>query len=128
MAIRELRASGLEYLELVTALLQRARLADAEAGVWEAADRQWWWRTPRRSDTIEQHFWLDDDGPVAAVPLTEWTRAWGCDPIFVPGVSTVQLATVWERALEAIDALDLGRVEVLVRDDDVELQRLVTGA
>ena len=39
MAVSEVRASGLEYLALVTALLQRARLADAEAGLWEAADR-----------------------------------------------------------------------------------------
>ena len=31
MAIREVRASGLEYLALATELLQRARLADAEA-------------------------------------------------------------------------------------------------
>ena len=53
MAIREVRASGLEYLVLATELLQRARLADAEAGGWEAADLQWWWRTPRRSDTVD---------------------------------------------------------------------------
>ena len=32
---REVRASGLEYLALVTQLLQRARLADAEAGFWK---------------------------------------------------------------------------------------------
>ena len=42
MAINEVQASGLEYLALATELLQRARLADAEAGVWEAADLQWW--------------------------------------------------------------------------------------
>jgi hypothetical protein len=48
MAAREVRASGLEYLTLATALLQRARLAYPEAGVWEAADLQWWWRSPRR--------------------------------------------------------------------------------
>ncbi len=53
MAIHEKRASGLEYLGLATELLQRARLADGETGVWEAADVQWWWRTPRRSDAID---------------------------------------------------------------------------
>jgi ribosomal protein S18 acetylase RimI-like enzyme len=128
MAVDEVRASALEYLSLATQLLQRARLADAEAGVWEAADLQWWWRTPRRSDTIEQLFWVDREGPVAGVVLTDWGRAWGCDPIRVPGDSAVPLATVWARAIEAIEALDLDAVEVLARDDDVELLGLLAGA
>jgi ribosomal protein S18 acetylase RimI-like enzyme len=128
MAIEEAQASGLEYLALATELLQRARVADAEAGVWEAADLQWWWRTPRRSDAIDQVFWIDDEGPVAGVVLTDWGRAWGCDPIVVPGVSSVPLATVWARGVEAIDALGLEVVEVLARDDDVELLRLLAGS
>ena len=125
MAIQDVRASGLEYLALVTKLLQRARLADAEAGVWEAADLQWWWRTPRRSDAIDQLFWIHDEGPVAGVVLTEWERGWGCDPIVVAGVSTVPLPTVWARAVEAVDALGLEAVEVLARDDDLELLGLL---
>jgi ribosomal protein S18 acetylase RimI-like enzyme len=128
MAIDEVRATGLEYLALATELLQRARLADAEAGVWEAADLQWWWRTPRHSDAIDQLFWIDDEGPVAGVVLTDWGRAWGCDPIVVPGVSTVPLSTVWGRAVKTIDALGLEAVEVLVRDDDFELLGLLAGA
>ena len=128
MAIRELRAAGLDALSLVTQLLQRARLMDAEAGMWEAADLQWWWRTPRRSDSIDQLFWLDDHGPVAAVVLTEWNRAWGCDPIVLPGVPPVSLATVWARALEAVDALELEAVEVLTRDEDLELLGLLADA
>ncbi len=128
MAIHERRASGPDYLALATELLQRARLADAEAGVWEAADLQWWWRTPRRSDAIDQLFWIDDDGPVAGVVLTDWGRAWGCDPIVVPDVSTVPLPTVWARAVAAIDALGLEAVEVLAREDDFELLGLLAGA
>jgi GNAT superfamily N-acetyltransferase len=128
MAIVEARASGLEYLALATELLQRARRADSEAGLWEAADLQWWWRTPRSSDAIDQLFWIDDDGPVAGVVLTDWGRAWGCDPIVVPGVSTIALPTVWARAVEAIDGLGVEAVEVLARDDDVELLSLLAGA
>jgi GNAT superfamily N-acetyltransferase len=128
MAIHEVGASGLEYLALATELLQRARLADPDAGVWEAADLQWWWRTPRPSDAIDQIFWIDDEGPVAGAVLTDWGRAWGCDPIVVPGVSTVTLPVVWARALEAIDALGLKAVEVLARDDDFELQGMLTHA
>jgi ribosomal protein S18 acetylase RimI-like enzyme len=127
MAVREVRASGLEYLALATELLRRARLADAEAGLWEGADLQWWWRTPRRSDEIDQRFWVDDEGPVAAVVLTDWGRAWGCDPIVVSG-ATAPLAAVWARAVEAIDGLELEAVQVLARDDDFELLDLLAGA
>jgi GNAT superfamily N-acetyltransferase len=127
VAVRETRASGLDYLTLVTQLLQRARLADPDAGLWEAADLQWWWRMPRRSDTTEQQFWVDDDGPVAAVVLTEWRRAWGCDPIVVPGAAP-PLPTVWARTVEAVEELGLDDVETLVRDDDAELIELASGS
>ena len=126
--MREVRASGLEYLRLATELLQRIRLADPEAGLWEAADLQWWWRTRRRSDVIDQLFWIDGDGPVAAVVLTEWSRAWGCDPIAIPPVSTVPLSTVWARAVEAIADLELEALDVLARDDDLELLGLLVGS
>jgi ribosomal protein S18 acetylase RimI-like enzyme len=125
--MREVRASGADYLALVTRLLQRARLADDDAGLWEAADLQWWWRMPRRSDELEQVFWVDDDGPVAAFVLTEWRTAWGCDPIVVPGAG-VSMSSVWARAVDAIDALELDTVDVLVRDDDRELTELARGS
>jgi ribosomal protein S18 acetylase RimI-like enzyme len=124
----EVQANGLEYLALATELLQRARLADVEAGVWEAADLQWWWRTPRRSDAIDQLFWIDDEGPVAGVVLTDWGSAWHCDLIVVPGVTTVPLSALWRRAVETIDALDIESVDVLVGNDDAELADLLTGA
>lgn len=125
MTIRDMSISGLGYLSSATVLLQRARLASPEGGVWEAADLQWWWRMPRRSDAIDQAFWVDEDGPVAAVVLTDWGETWGCDPIVVPGTSTVPLSAVWARALEAIEVLQLQLVEVPVRDDDAELATLL---
>jgi predicted N-acetyltransferase YhbS len=128
MAVEEIKATGLEYLRLATELLRRARLADAEAGLWEAADVQWWWRTPRPSDETEQVFWIDDEGPVAAVLLTDFGRAWQCDPIAVPGVSSPALQTVWARAVEAIETLRRGSVEVPARDDDIEFVRLLQHA
>jgi predicted N-acetyltransferase YhbS len=127
MAVDEVQVAGLEYLTLATDLLRRLRLAEPEAGLWEAADLQWWWRTPRRSDEVEQLFWVDDEGPVAAVVLTEWTRGWSCDPIVVPG-SPVPLAAVWARALEVIDRHGLDRIDVLAGDDDAEFLALLAGA
>jgi GNAT superfamily N-acetyltransferase len=128
MAIDEVQAKGLTYLALATELLQRARLADPEAGMWEAADLQWWWRTRRRSDAIDQLFWIDDEGAVAGVVLTDWGSRWGCDPIVVPGVTAVPLSTIWTRAVEAIDALGIEAVDVLVDNEDAELIALLAGA
>lgn len=125
MAIDEVQANGLEYLAVATKLLQRARLAQAEAGLWEAADLQWWWRTPRRSDAIDQLFWIDDEGPVAGVILTDWSSGWGCDLIVVPGAATVPLPTIWGRAVQAIDALGIEAVDVRVDNDDAELVDLL---
>ena len=93
----------------------------------EAADLQWWWRTPRESDTIDQVCWIDDEGPVAGVVLTEWGRAWGCDLIVVPGVTAVPVSTAWGRAVAEIEARDLDTVEVLVADNDAELIGVLAG-
>jgi hypothetical protein len=66
MSLREVRAGGLEAVLLATELLQRARRANPEARLREAADVQWWWREPRRSDGVEKLFWFDDQGPLPA--------------------------------------------------------------
>ena len=114
-----IRARG-PALDLITALLQRARLADATSGLWEAADFHWWWRKPRRSDAVAQTFWLDDVGPVGAVMLTDWDGIWGCDPIMLPSADPELADLVWAEAIERIDAPELGgdAVETRVRNDD----------
>ncbi len=73
--LREVRARGTEALALATYLLQRVRLDDPTGGLWEAADMQWWARTPRPSDEIDQVFWMDEHGPVAGVVLTCWSAS-----------------------------------------------------
>ncbi|MGC0142577.1 GNAT family N-acetyltransferase [Pseudactinotalea sp. Z1732] len=97
---RQIRANGREALSLTTTLLQRARLQDPRAGVWEAADVQWSWRLPRSSDGVDTLFWVDDDGPVAGVWLTSDNPGWQCDPILVPGAFGLEPADVWHRALQ----------------------------
>ena len=128
MSLQEQTASGLAALDLATQLLRRVRLAHPTAGLWEAADVQWWWRTPRASDHVDQVFWLDDQGPVTAVLLTDWQRTWGCDPIVLPGTPAGIQNLAWSRGLERIEALALDGVEVLVRDDDAVLSQLVVAA
>ncbi len=128
MPIREERVAGLDALGAATRLLHRARLADAETGIWEADDLQWWWRTPRPSDTIEQSFWFDDEGPVAAAIFTDWGRCWGFDPLVLPDASPHQRSAVWSRGLDLIDARQLPCVEVLARDDDTDTRLRLTTA
>jgi ribosomal protein S18 acetylase RimI-like enzyme len=113
--VQEVRAAGYDALMLATALLQRARLADPEAGIWDAADVQWWWRKPRLSERVEQLFVVDAQGPVAGVLLTSWTdERWQCDPIIVPRASPLEPEALWERALEEIRTHAQGRIEVPV--------------
>lgn len=81
MDLRPVRPTGDAYLELVTDLLQRGRLADDVAGLWEAADLQWWFvRDPHPTDE-DAVFWLDaDDVPVAAAVFTRWSPTrYGCE-------------------------------------------------
>jgi GNAT superfamily N-acetyltransferase len=123
MAVREKRVVGLDALALATTLLHRVRQEDPAAGLWEAADLHWWWRTPRASDLTEQVFWIDDHGPLGAVWLTDWTHNWSCDPIIVPHRRDDALDAVWRCALELVDHLP--SVEVLARDDDAQMLGLL---
>jgi GNAT superfamily N-acetyltransferase len=128
MPIRQTSSSGLGAITLAGELLHRVRAADAQAGVWEAADLQWWWRTPRRSDTLDQLFWLDRHGPVAAALLTDWTRTWGLDVIVAPAAPAGLLDQVWSAALARIAEPSFSHVESLARDDDEELTTLLRAA
>lgn len=121
--MREVRASGLDALALATRLLQRARLAHPTAGLWEAADVQWWWRTPRASDELEQVFWVDEHGPVAAVLATEFRGRWQIDPL---SAVPAHAQPAHERALDLIESF--GDVVIGVRDDDRDLRALVEAA
>jgi predicted N-acetyltransferase YhbS len=114
---------GLERLGAVTTLLQRSRLADPLAGLWEAADVQWWWRRPRATDSLPTPVWYDELGPVAAVLLTDWGDSWQCDALVLPGA--IDIAVVWTALLEHIERAPTTRLEVLARDDDKTLITLL---
>ncbi len=118
-----------DYLQLATRLLQGVRTEDPTAGLWEAADLQWWWRSERSSDSLDQTFWVEDSGrPVGGVVLTDWRRKWGCDLLVVPTLADQLVPRMWSCALRRIGELSLAGVEVAVRDDDLSLIRLVTDA
>jgi GNAT superfamily N-acetyltransferase len=124
---REEHLDGLGYLENVTTLLQRNRSAHPTAGLYEAADLQWWWRKPRSTDDLPQLFWFDHLGrPEAAVITTDWGERIALDPIVMPDASPDWVAHVMERGLTHADASGFDAVGLEVdRADDVLRQVLV---
>lgn len=72
-APREERLAGLDCVNAVTTLLQRARNAHPTKGAFQAAEVQFWWSNPHPTDTLGQLIWFDDLGrPEAAVVATEF--------------------------------------------------------
>jgi RimJ/RimL family protein N-acetyltransferase len=103
-ALREEHRVGVEYLDVGTALLERVRSAHPTAGLYEAADLQWWWRLPRSTDAVPQLFWFDQFGrPEAAVIATDWGDRIALDPIVMPDATPDSLLNVMERGLEYAD-------------------------
>ena len=127
-AVHEQELVGLEALEAATVLLQRARAAHPTAGLFEAADLQWWWRTPRPTDEVPQLFWVDDLGrPVAAVVATAWRERVTLSPILLPGTSDDDRARVVERGIEHAEQRGLGPLGVEIDRTDDSLRRALTG-
>ena len=73
MSVRAIRPVGLEYLALVTDLLQRQRLADPFAGLFEAADMQWWYTRDQHTSDRDAVVWLVDDVPATAALVSRWS-------------------------------------------------------
>ncbi len=117
--MRQEHRVGIRYLAEVTTLLQRVRAAHPTAGVFEAADFQWWWRTPRSTDVLPQLFWFDDAGrPEAAVIATDWGDSIGLDPVVMPDASHDWIAHVLERGLAHAHQSGLEAVEVVMDSAD----------
>jgi RimJ/RimL family protein N-acetyltransferase len=113
---------GIDYLEAATALLQRVRNAHPTAGLYEAADLQWWWRTPRSTDSLPQLFWFDHLGrPEAAVIATDWGDRVAVDPILMPDSSPDWVAHVMDRGLAHIAESGFAAVGLEVDPADVAL-------
>lgn len=117
----ETSRAGLDYLDAVTALLNRIRLARPTAGLYEAAELQWWWgQTPRSTDDLEQLFWFDEQGrPEAAVVLTSWGPTTQLDPLVLPDATPDWIAHVMVQGLDHADraGFDTVQLEVDQRDD-----------
>ncbi len=125
--MREQYRVGLRYLEAATALLHRVRSVHPTAGLLEAADLHWWWRTPRSTDNVRQLFWFDQLGrPEAAVIATDWGDGIALDPIVMPDATPDWIAHVIERGLAHASESGFGAVDIVVdRADDVMREVLI---
>jgi GNAT superfamily N-acetyltransferase len=101
--------TGLAYLAAVTKLLQSFRRVHPGAGIWEAADLQWWWRKDQHSTPERQLFWED-----GAAVVTDWGDRLGLDLL------GQRRAGVFAEFMARLAGL--GRpVDMIIRDDDAEL-------
>lgn len=127
-SLHEQRRVGLHYLDAVTVLLRRIRGAHATAGLYEAADLQWWWRTPRPTDRLPQLFWFDHLGrPEAAVIATDWGDRVALDPILMPDATPDWVAHVVGRGLAHADESGFGAVGLEVDRADELLLEVLAG-
>ena len=133
--LRERHLVGLDYLEAVTALLQRIRRVHPTAGLYQAAELQWWWREPHSTDALPQLFWFDDHSqPVAAVIATDFGD--GSSAVFeettlavivMPDAAADWVRYVIERGLAHVAASGLEAVDVEVDQADELMRDVLSG-
>lgn len=124
-ALRSL--SGFEYLATAVALLRRVRLEHQTAGVWEAADYEWWWRKQRTTDA-DQLFWFEQGEPYAAATLTDWGRSTALDILTMPNANAGLVAEVFHTGLQHATKTGHSTIEVMVDDENDVLIGLLTSA
>ncbi len=119
---------GLDYLESITTLMQRVRVAHPTKGLYQAAEIQFWWSRPRSTDSFEQLFWFDDEGPAAAVTVTDFgdlSSLVYAEPIVVvtvlPDASDEWIAHVVERGLDHIADRGIDAAEVEIDPSDTAM-------
>lgn len=110
------RPCGSDYIAAVTQLLHDVRrVVGLDAGVWEAADAQWWYPRDVHERPDGATFWYDGGRPVSAAVLTRWnTGLWGAD---VLGDWTMK--DPWEELTRHLDAMPDVDVEMVVAETDL---------
>jgi len=128
MSLTIRHASGLEYLKLITGLLQRCRLQKPDNGVWEAADMQWAWRRDQHDTPDAATFWIDEAGRAVAavVTTTAPTGSLTFEVFAVDGAAS--LSGIWRSALDQLASSPAPAIETTARDDDPSTLAILTDA
>jgi ribosomal protein S18 acetylase RimI-like enzyme len=108
---------GLEYLDAVTRVLHRRRLAEPARETWEAAELQWWWPRDQHEDPSYARVWCDADGPSCAVIFTRWGHELGCT-VLADG----DFAPAWRFIAERSAALQPSPIELEIIDREVQMR------
>jgi GNAT superfamily N-acetyltransferase len=114
MTERRAHLAGFRALTDLCALMRRQRLAHPTAGLWEAADLQWWWRHDQRPDPARHVIWYDDAGPVAAVFVSTAPSLTGLDVVVLAPDLVPEARSVAEAMLDGLTE----RVETSFAGDD----------
>jgi predicted N-acetyltransferase YhbS len=122
MSVRRELLKGLERLNATTFVLQRARLAEPNVGIWDAADIQWWWRRPRSTDDLALPVWFDEFGPVAAVGICAWDDTWQTDAFVASSI--VPLEVVWNETMTIISQNPIHPLRLILPERNNELIEL----
>ncbi len=130
--MREEHRVGLDYLEALTALLQRVQREHPTKGLYQAAEVQFWWSVRRSTDDLGQLFWFDDLGrPAAAVTVTDFGD--GSSLVYehptlvvmvMPDAEPEWVAHVVERGLAHVAGYGIQNVELEIDHAD-EVMRTV---
>ena len=117
MQLHKTYLAGLEYLATITSLLQNIRREDRFAGLYEAADLQWWWREDQAPRPERQVFWCDGQTPVAALLLYDNGEDWNCDFFRLPSLKTPIFSELLDEVLEVLSRVP-GRATITLREED----------
>lgn len=120
-----------DYLPAATELLLRSRGEDAMAGLYEAADLQWWSASDHDLVALDGCFWRGPDGWVAMLLAADDGRTISADLIWRPSCDRAVRHDVIDGALA--DLVNLGRarsrpVEILASDEDRDFARRLAAA
>jgi GNAT superfamily N-acetyltransferase len=116
VTLRETKPVGLAFLDEATRLLQAARLAEPEGGLWEAADLHWSWRTDQHKDPGTQSIWVDGDEPVIGLMFSKAADGIDCDPLGSDSAIESHRDMLWTRIGEQVANR---QASMIIRDDDL---------
>ena len=123
------RLSGKAAVDATTALLQRGRSMHPWIGLYDPGEVEWWWTRPRHTDGLDQLFWFDEQGPIAAAHFTDFGTGEsevydailfcpftlpGADEDTIRHVATAGVALAEEHGFAQID-LEVSQADPLLR-------------
>lgn len=120
-----------DYLPAATELLLRSRGEDAMAGLYEAADLQWWSTADHELVALDGCFWRGPDGWVAMLLAADDGSAISADLIWRPSCDGVVRRDVIDDALAALATLGGARsrpVGILASEEDRDFARRLAAA